>query len=545
MPAKNTKLKMLTRNVRGFIEAKGLISRQDSVLVAVSGGADSVALLYVLFDLHKDMGLSLEVAHLNHGIRGRAAEQDAVFVEKVCQELGVRCHVEQVDAPSLARRAKLSLEEAARELRHKFLIEKAQTGKHNKVALGHTMDDQAETVLMHLIRGAGVLGVSGMKPISEQGIQPDPETGIRPDSRVFFIRPFLATSRAAVKDFLALKKISFREDASNIDMTFTRNRVRHELMELLRARYNPRIVEALGFHASLAAEVDDYLSRVASEAYQFCVREETSENIELELTPFLSYHVCVRGYIVREAFRRLCGSLKDFGFTHVASLINLASSGRSGDSVDVASGISARLDGRNLWIGRTSAPRLEKDNSPRFLVRLEPGNEVWLPELSLTIASEVLSTDAQDDKPGINKLRKDKLGEGKPGANKLSIDRLGNDKPGKGKLGRHKLGKDDCLKSDPDRVFFDLEKLEPPLVLRNLEPGDRIAPFGMDGTKKIQDLLVDLKVPRARRRKLVAFCDRKQILWLVGVRRSGAAPVTGMTRSVLSLRVVASPDGKR
>lgn len=528
---------MLTKNVRGFIEAKGLISRQDSVLVAVSGGADSVALLYVLFDLHKDMGFSLEAAHLNHGIRGRAAEQDAVFVENVCQELGVRCHVEQVDAPSLARRAKLSLEEAARELRHKFLMEKARTGKHNKVALGHTMDDQAETVLMHLIRGAGVLGVSGMKPISEQGI--------RPDSRVFFIRPFLATSRAAVRDFLALKKISFREDASNIDMTFTRNRVRHELMEILRAKYNPRIVEALGSHASLAAEVDDYLSRVASEAYQFCVREEASENIELELTPFLSYHVCVQSYILREAFRRLCGSLKDFGFTHVASLVNLASSGQSGDSVDVASGISARLDGRSLWIGRTSALRSEKDNSPRFLVRLEPGNEAWLPELSLTIASEVLSRDAQDDKPAINKLRKYKLGKGTPGIDRFPIDRLGNNKPGKGKLGRHKLGKDDCLKSDPDRVFFDLEKLEPPLVLRNLEPGDRIAPFGMDGTKKIQDLLVDLKVPRARRRKLVAFCDRKQILWLVGVRRSGAAPVTRMTRSVLSLRIVASPDGKR
>jgi tRNA(Ile)-lysidine synthase len=532
MLAKNTKLRMLTRNVRGFIEAQGLISRQDSVLVAVSGGADSVALLYVLFDLRKDMGFSLEAAHLNHGIRGKAAEEDADFVEKVCQELAVRCCVEQVDTPSFARRAKLSLEEAARELRYEFLLKKAQAGNHNKIALGHTMEDQAETVLMHLIRGAGILGVSGMKPISgafakptsDAGMaeiseesaataRPGSETAIQPDSRVFFIRPFLVTSRAAVKDFLASRTISCREDASNTDMTFTRNRVRHELMEILRAKYNPRIVEALGSHAFLAAEMDDYLSRVASEAYQFCVRKEASENIELELTPFLSYHACIQSYIVREAFRRLCGSLKDFGFTHIASLVNLASSGQSGDSVDVASGISAWLNGRSLRIGRTSARRSEKDNSSRFLVRLEPGNEVWLPELGLTIASEVLSRDAQDDKSGINKF------------------------------GIDKLGKDDSLKSDPDRVFFDLEKLEPPLVLRNLEPGDRIAPFGMDGTKKIQDLLVDLKVPRARRRKLAAFCDRKQILWLVGVRRSGAAPVTQMTRSVLSVRAVASPDG--
>jgi tRNA(Ile)-lysidine synthase len=511
---------MLARNVRGFIEGQGLVSQGDSVLVAVSGGADSVALLYVLFDLHEDMGFSLEAAHLNHGIRGKAAEEDAAFVEKVCRKLGVRCCVELVDAPSLARRAKLSLEEAARELRHKFLIEKARAGNHNKIALGHTMDDQAETVLMHLIRGAGILGVSGMKPISEQWIQPD--------SRVFFIRPFLITSRAAVKDFLASRTISCREDESNIDMNFTRNRVRHELMEILRTKYNPRIVEALSSHASLATEVEDYLSMAASEAYQRCVRKEASENIELELTPFLSYHACVQSYIVREAFRRLCGSLKDFGFTHVASLVNLASSGQSGDSIDVASGISAWLDGRSFWIGRTSALRSGKDNGPRFLVRLEPGEEVWLPDLGVTIASEVLSRETQDDKPG----------KDRPGMNKLRIDKLGKDKPG-----IDKLENGDSLKSGPDRVFFDLEKLKPPLVLRNLEPGDRMTPFGMDGTKKIQDLLVDLKVPRARRKKLAALCDQKQILWLVGVRRSSAAPVTQMTRSALSVRAVGSPDG--
>jgi tRNA(Ile)-lysidine synthase len=233
------------------------------------------------------------------------------------------------------------------------------------------------------------------------------------------------------------------------------------------------------------------------------VRGESSENIELELTPFLSYHACVQGYILREAFRRLRGSLKDLGFAHVASLVNLASSGQSGDSVDVASGISAWLDGRSLWIGRTAALRSEKDNSPRFLVRLEPGKEVWLSDVALVIASEVLTRHGQADK--------------------LGIDELENG---------------DSLKSGPDKVFFDLEKLEPPLVLRNLEPGDRMVPFGMAGTKKVQDLLVDLKVSRARRKRLAVFCDRNQILWLVAIRRSDAAPVTQKTRSILSVRAV-------
>jgi tRNA(Ile)-lysidine synthase len=530
---------MLAKNVREFIEAEGLISRQDSVLAAVSGGADSVALLYVLFDLRKDMGFTLKAAHLNHGIRGKVADEDAAFVEKVCQDLGINCHIEQVDTPSFATTAKLSMEEAARELRHKFLKEKAQAGHHNKIALGHTMNDQAETVLMHLIRGAGILGVSGMRPMSEVRVKPiweadkkpvsqlgealigEPDARpfshsamrldigreIEPDSRLFFIRPFLATTRAEIQEFLASRGIPYREDASNVDTAFMRNRVRHELMEILKEKYNPRIVEALSSHAALATEVEDYLSKVVSEAYQLCVREETSENIELELTPFLSYHVSVQGYVLREAFRRLCGSLKDLGFTHTASLVNLASSGQSGDSVDVASGISAWLDGRSLWIGHTPALRREGVNTPNFFVQLEPGQEIWLPDISLRIDSEVLNRDAQDDK-----------------------------------LGRDKPGKDDLLKSGPDSVFFDLEKLERPLALRNLEPGDRIAPFGIDGTKKIQDLLVDLKVPRSRRKKLAAFCDRNQILWLVGIRRSSVAPVTRATRWILSMKATTSPD---
>ena len=504
---------MFTGNVRQFIKTQGLISQGDSVLVAVSGGADSVALLHVLSDLRRDEGLTIEAAHLNHGIRAGTADDDAAFVEGMCRGLGIRCYVEKIDTPSFARNAKLSLEEAARELRYRFLKDGARKGNHNKIALGHTMNDQAETVLMHLIRGAGLLGASGMKPMSEAGTEPIGKlstknigdaraTPIQSGSTIFFIRPFLATTRAEIEEFLASKEIPYREDASNLDTTLMRNRVRHELMELLKRKYNPRIVEVLGSHASLVTEAENYLSTVASEAYRHCLREETGENIELELTRVLSYHTCVQSYVFREAYRRLCGSLKDLGFTHVACLVNLVSSGQSGDSIDIASGISALLDGQSLWIGRTSALRSEDTGAPKFLVQFEPGQEVRLTDIGLRVNSKLLSRDAQEDK-----------------------------------FGEDKLGKDDFLKSGPDRVFFDLEKLKRPLVLRNLEPGDRMAPFGMDGTKKIQDLLVDLKIPRSRRRKLAAFCDRNQVLWLVGIRRSSAAPVTGDTRLILSVGV--------
>lgn len=487
---------MLVNKVRKFIEARNLISSGESVLVAVSGGADSVALLYVLSEVRRQMKFDLEAAHLNHGIRGKAADEDAVFVRSLCQELGVVCHVEKTDTPSFAKNAKLSMEEAARELRYKFLKDVAITHHHDKIALGHTMNDQSETVLMHLIRGAGLLGVTGMKPISEAA--PAPAEGPAP-RRILFIRPFLPIKRAEIEQFLSTRQIPYREDLSNVDSSLLRNRVRHELVDFLK-NYNPRIIEVLASHASLLAQAEDYLSGVTSEAFNNCLRKETKENIELELTRFLAYHSYLQGYILRAAFRKLCGSLKDVGFVHIASIVDLARSGQSGDSIDVSSGISAWLEGQSLFLGRRSKLRTDRSAGPGFCVRLEPGKEVLLPELNLRVKSEILRRNGKSRESG-----------------------------GLGENGR--------LKSGPDRVFFDIGKIELPLVLRNLEPGDTMTLFGMKGTKKIQDVLVNLKIPRSRRKNSTVLCDSKQILWLVGIRRSAVAPVTSATRQILSIGV--------
>jgi len=285
----------------------------------------------------------------------------------------------------------------------------------------------------------------------------------------------------------------------------------------LRKNYNPHIIEILASHAALVTEAEDFLSKAASEAYQNSLSRETEDNIELDVASLVSYHTCVQTYVLREAFCRLCGSLKDLGFAHVTSLINLVSSGRQGDSVDIASGVSARLKGRNLWIGRTSVLRREDAEAPRFRIRVEPGREVRLPEISVRIHSKVLNKHPKSSEIKKGSARKSRRLEPRS----------------EGKVEK----KDNLFTMDPRNVFFDLEKLIPPLVLRNIEPGDRLAPFGMKGSKKIQDLLVDLKVPRSERKKLAVLCDARHILWLVGVRRSRVAPVTKSTRLILNVGV--------
>ncbi|UCF78520.1 MAG: tRNA lysidine(34) synthetase TilS [Candidatus Eiseniibacteriota bacterium] len=472
---------MLEKRVRELIRTQGLLEPGDSVLAGVSGGADSMALLHVLHGFSSEMGFTLAVAHLNHGLREGSGEEDALYVRRACEELGLACRQEKVDVRASASASRRSLEEAGRELRLQFLRRVAEEGVHNKIALGHTMDDQAETVLMRLIRGAGVLGASAMNPASGG----------------LLIRPLLTTSRSEVLEFLGSRNIAYREDPSNLDTRFLRNRIRHELMATLREEYNPRITEVLCSHASLLGQVEDYLRLEGRKAYESCLIREAQEDIELELAALLSYHTCVRGYILREAYLRLHGSLRDLDFSHVASLLRLASSGQSGDSVDLPSGVSAWLEGKSVLLGLRSRRRAQ-NATPKFVVRLEPGTAAVVPEISLSIESKL--------------LRKEELG-------------------------------DDFAEGGPLRAVFDFEGLEPPLEVRNLSPGDRIAPFGMEGTKKVQDLLVDMKVPRSRRGTLAALWDRNQILWVVGTRRARAAPVTDRTRTVLELRAVSGRRG--
>jgi len=492
---------MFLAKVKNFIRANGLISNGDSVLAAVSGGSDSVALLNTLADLRSELGFFLSAAHVNHGLRPEAPDEER-FVLGLCEKLGIECSVNRVDTRSFAADSGCSLEETARELRHRALAERAQTaigGRRSKVALGHTLDDQAETVLMRLIRGAGVRGLSAMRPLSER-----PGDGSTPGTQ--FIRPLLSSTRQEILDFLESRCASYVEDASNLDLTFLRNRVRHELLGLLKERYNPRIVEVLGSHAELLNEADDYLTLTARRAYEECASAESDERIELELARLVPYHVCVQGYVFREAYFRLCGTLKDVGFSHIASLSRLVSAGQSGDRADLPHGVAATLEGTKLVLGRRAALVLDEARPCEFSVQHEPGGRTWLSEISLGIESRVLK-------------REDlRVGPGKMGAGPQS----GND-------------------ASASEVFFDLEALSLPLVLRNLQPGDRISPFGMQGSKKVQDLLVDMKVPRHARRDLAALCDGSGMVWLVGVRRGSAAPIKEGTRLVLAVRTLAAP----
>ena len=260
----------MREKVRGYILDRKLLRAGDRVAVAVSGGADSVALLRVLIQLRSELGIVVSVAHFNHGLRGEASEADDAFVAELAKRHDLEFFSGRGDVHDYARTRKLGLEVAARDLRYRWLASVAESNKLNEIATGHTLDDQAETVLLKFLRGAGTRGLAGIYPVLEclgdvvsgpQGPNHPTEPRGTPKGvplQVRIIRPLLGVTRDEVEQYLTAVEQPWREDESNLDHRFARNRVRHELLPLLQRDYNPNIRQVLSDAAEIARAEEEY-----------------------------------------------------------------------------------------------------------------------------------------------------------------------------------------------------------------------------------------------------------------------------------------------
>ena len=323
------------------------VSERDGVLVALSGGADSVALLLELYSLQKDRRISrLEAAHLHHGIRGSEADADAAFVRSLCERLSIPLTVDRIDVPALAEKDGISLELAARNARYAFL-ERVRTNRNlDCIALGHHRDDQAETVLLRLLRGSGTDGLSGMR--------------VRADKR---IRPLLFTGKEAILAYLKAHGQDWRTDRTNFEPDATRNRIRLELMPLLRT-LNPSITETLSDTAMHVAEDSDLLNKLAdgvfSEIESHRMNRHDLKNIDRPIR-----------------IRVLRKMLPYTDYTHAdIDRLDALLFGQTGDMATLKNGVTAWLDSSTLRIGQ--------DDPKSFLVRIPDKGTVRLPGGTLT-----------------------------------------------------------------------------------------------------------------------------------------------------------------
>ena len=332
--------------IRRQVEARELDGA--TLLVAVSGGPDSLALVHALAALREDMRLRLFAAHLDHGLRPEASAADARFVQQEMDALDVplTVGVEDVDAYRAARR--LSVEEAARHVRYDFLARVAAERAADAVAVGHTLDDQAETALMHLMRGAGIAGLSGMAALSEIPVS---------SGRLTLFRPMLGLSKADTSAYCAANGLSPRLDATNLSEDMTRNRIRLDLLPRM-AEYNPAIVAALGRLAESAARDYDFILREVDRAAERVISRD-ADGVSLDRRAFRQLHPAIRRHLLRravETFRQIpAGSetrgYADISFAHVEEM-NKLMLGPSGKWTRLPGGITLRISYRRGRIVR-------------------------------------------------------------------------------------------------------------------------------------------------------------------------------------------------
>jgi len=312
------------------IKKYNMLEKGDRVLVGLSGGPDSVTLLHVLCGLKKEYSLNILVAHLDHKFRGEESRGDRRFCEELAEKYGIEIVSDEIDVPKIAKEKGISPEEAARFERYDFFKRVAKERGMGKVAVGHTMDDQAETVLMRIIRGAGMSGLGGISPVKEmQGFT--------------ILRPLIEASRKEVEDFISENDLKFRKDSSNEKTIFTRNKIRLELIPLLEKDFNPNIKEVLSNMAENLQIENDFLKRYARRKFK-SVSKIKQDEISIDLKKFKKQPEAVRKRILRAGLEELKGDLRRLTYQHWKEIEELIDSRPVNSIVDLPAGISVIKD---------------------------------------------------------------------------------------------------------------------------------------------------------------------------------------------------------
>lgn len=465
------------REVRAAVETGHLTGKR--LIVAVSGGPDSLSLLYALHRLQETLGLYLHVAHLDHGLRGEHSTADADFVAQTCIKLGVDCTVEKADVPAFQEKHRMSLEEAAREVRYGFFVRQAERVGANAVTLGHTSDDQVETVLMNIVRGSGLRGLRGMMPTSTRRI-----TG----SEVMLFRPLLNLTKLDTIGYCEALNLAPRSDESNRSPDMTRNRIRLELLPLLR-EMNPAFGDAVLRLSKNASDALIVVDINVDAAWSEAIIEE-GKVILIDREKFRKLDRLVRTYLTIRALSQVKGDAQGIERVHIED---------STRAVLDSPGTQLHLpDGLRLSVEQRSAVIYAGDDA--FVATSFEPSPLAVP--GVTTVGEWRITTERIEEPSENRPR-DEGGQSPKGF----IERFGS--------------------------AIDVASL----CVRTRLPGDRFQPLGMSGTKKLKDFMIDEKIPNSQRDSLPLLVTSKGIAWVIGWRIAEWAKVGDHDREYLEIRV--------
>ena len=475
LPHRESRVKAFTESIGQFP-----LKPKDKIVVAVSGGADSVCLLHLLRGWAARSHVSLHVAHLNHSFRPEA-DEEARFVEELSSDWNIPVTSLKLPVPQFCREKGLSKQDGARIVRYRFLKEVAQQVGARWIALGHTADDQAETFLMRMLRGSGSRGLGGIPRMREGSI----------------IRPLLQVTRKEILAELLREKIPFMEDPSNLKPVYLRNRIRHALLPVLE-EYNPQIKEAFRRETELLQDENDFMHHALMALIPKLRIEATGSSVRFDVAEVQSLHPALQRRLLRWGIDQLGTGLKEIGFQHIETIRSKVLCGPTG---------KVRTLPHSLTV--------QKRYSDLLLERADHGKDRLPPEDPIAPSVEL----PFPEKEGVN-------------------SKIGIDLPFWGLKVSASLRSGSHPSFSPCTASFDFDRISLPLFFRTWQPGDAFMPTGMKGRhKKLQDFFIDAKIAKSERRRKALLVSAEGILWVVGLRTDERFRVTERTKRTLVMEI--------
>ena len=462
----------IEQRVFGFIRKNRLMSRGDCLLLAVSGGADSVCLLNVMLSLREKLGISLHVAHLDHQLRAEESEADAAYVGELAKRFDIPLTVSKADVNGYRKEHRLSLEEAAREVRYDFLAETAVAVGANAIAIGHTLDDQVETIMLHIIRGSGICGLVGLNPKTSRRLN---------GHQVNIIRPLLEISRMETQQYCLENNLAAMDDSTNLSLEPLRNRIRHKLLPELK-KYNPGFVESLLRTSAIAADEIAFLDSESAKVWELVAKEQ-NDSVILNKDEFDALPNALKRHLIRAVIKKLLGTLKDIEERHIEEIMGVSGK-QAGKYINLPYGLIFAVEyGRYLLGSDTKAlcPYPEIIGESEIKIPGVSAISGW--SVKTSFMEKAVDVDNQNEFV----------------------------------------------------AYLDADKCGGSLTIRSRIDGDRFQPLGFDTPKRLNRFMIDLKIPQSWRERVPLVCCDGQVIWVVDYRIDDRYKVTADTKRVLKI----------
>jgi len=489
----------LALKVAGFCQQQMLLTRQERVVVGVSGGPDSLCLLHLLHHFKTELDLDLVVAHLNHQLRGAESQADEEFVKEIASAWTLPVWVDTQPVATLAAERKQSIEEAARQVRYAFLWRVANEEGAGKIAVGHNADDQVETILMHFLRGTGLAGLRGMLPavdIATLRLHPDdlPAATSTPSPKI--IRPLLELSRTEIEAYCRDHGLTPRYDTSNKNTTFFRNRLRHELIPCLET-YNPNIRQIIQNMGRVVTADVDLLNHQLDELWPLLAKKQTPDRIELDLEGWLNLPLALKRSTLRRAVHLLRHGLRDINFEHIENAVSIVERGVTGSKATLPQELILTISYHRLIIAGKDDPIKLPPDIPHLTsdqeIPLKIPGVTPLPNTNWRLRTKIVLADAIP-RPRLHQTKR-------------------------------------------WEAYLDAEVVGSAPVLRPRRSGDIFYPLGLGGhSKKVNEFMIDEKIPVEWRNHIPLLTARNQIMWICGYRLDERAKIHPTTEKIIHLK---------